>query len=70
MKMKNVKRMKFAPVKFGDGETEQLVALVEEGWEWIWPGWEEIAESLNKKYSNDRTAVECQEKYDSVIATR
>jgi len=31
-----------------DGETQQLVYLVEAAWSWQWPGWEWVATSLNK----------------------
>lgn len=46
-----------------DGETEQLIWLVECGWSWEWPGWAWVAENLNDDYGNSRTARACSKKY-------
>ena len=49
-----------------DGETEQLVQLVENGWSWQWPGWEWVADTLNSEFSNSRTASACRNKYNRI----
>jgi len=46
-----------------DGETEQLIYLVEDAWAWQWPGWRWIADRLNTEYHNNRTAIAVRKKY-------
>ena len=50
-----------------DGETQQLVYLVEAGWAWQWPGWEWVAATLNGEYGNDRTPQACRSKYVRIM---
>ncbi len=63
-------RKLWPPLDEIDGETEHLVTLIEKGWDWTWPGWKWVAESLNKEYNNNRTAKACRKKYDSLIASQ
>ena len=51
-----------------DGETHQLVYLVEADWSWSWPGWQHIADKLNAEYGNNRSAQSCRAKYDRINA--
>lgn len=48
-------------------ETQHLVHIVEDDWEFIWPGWESIARKLNRDYSNARTAAACRSKYTKLV---
>jgi hypothetical protein len=58
------------PLEEIDGETEQLVALVETGWDWKWPGWKSIAADLNQEYGKNRTAQQCRRKYNQIYEAR
>lgn len=46
-----------------DGECDQLLTLVEVGWDWQWPGWSWVAKSLNRDFGNNRSASACRNKY-------
>jgi len=54
------------PIDEIDGETEYLVYLVEAGWCWSYPGWEWVANSLNKHHGNNRTPQACRAKYNRI----
>ena len=56
------------PVDEIDGETKQLVYLVEAAWSWAWPGWQWVADHLNSEYGNNRTAQACRAKYRRINA--
>ena len=51
-----------------DGETAQLVRTVEDGWDWAFPGWQWIADSINAEYGNNRTAAACRAKYERELS--
>ena len=51
-----------------DGETQQLVYLVEVAWAWQWPSWTWVADRLNSEYKNSRTAQACRAKYNRTNA--
>ena len=59
-------KKQWPPLEEADGETEAMADLVENGWSWQWPGWAWIAQSLNAKYGNGRSARECSKKYKSL----
>jgi hypothetical protein len=59
--------MKWCPLNEVDGETSELLHLVENGWSWEWPGWYWVAVSLNNEYGNDRSANSCRNKYKRLI---
>lgn len=44
-------------------ETQELVWLVEDAWEFSWPGWSFVATRLNMDYGNNRTPRACMRKY-------
>lgn len=46
-----------------DGETAQLLWLVNDGWQWNWPGWAWVAKALNDDYGKNRSASACRLKY-------
>ena len=56
-------RICWPPIGRTDGETDQLVYLVEAEWAWQWPGWAWVASSLNNEYGNKRTPQACRAKY-------
>lgn len=45
-------------------ETQHLVHIVEDDWEFVWPGWESIARKLNRDYGNQSTPEACRTKYN------
>lgn len=49
-----------------DGETEELLHLVHNGWCWEWPGWQWVANRLNDEFGNNRTAAACRSKFESL----
>lgn len=51
-----------------DGETEQLLHLVYNGWCWQWPGWNWVAVQLNDEFANNRTAGACRKKFERLEA--
>jgi len=51
-----------------DSEVNFLIYLVEEGWNWQWPGWNWVANRLNYRYKNNRTATACRQKYVRIIS--
>lgn len=55
--------MQWCDVNEVDGETEQLVALVINGWCWNWPGWKWVAGRLNSEYGNNRSPSACRSKF-------
>jgi hypothetical protein len=61
-------RVSWPPYDEIDGETQQLMYLVEEDWYWAWPGWQHIADRLNAEYGNKRTPQSCRAKYGRVKA--
>ena len=61
------RRTCWPPLCETDGETDQLVYLVEEGWAWQWPGWGWVAATLNNEYGNNRTPQACRAKYDRIM---
>ena len=58
-----MKNRLWSPKNEIDGEAEQLVYLVDNGWAWQWPGWQWVADRLNAEYHNNRTAATCRRKY-------
>lgn len=58
------------PLSEIDGETEQLVYLVDEGWVYEWPGWKWVASWLNQEYGNNRTPQACRSKYGRIMKGR
>ena len=49
------------------GETEALMNLVDNGWDWEWPGWPWVAKRLNYEYHNNRTQHSCRHKYNQMM---
>lgn len=50
-------------------ETQHLVHIVEDDWEFIWPGWESISRKLNRDYGNQRTPEACRTKYNRLASS-
>jgi hypothetical protein len=46
-----------------DGETQQLIYLVTNGWSWQWPGWSWVAKMLNDEYKKNRSSASCRSKF-------
>ena len=46
-----------------DGETQQLIYLVTNGWSWQWPGWSWVAKMLNDEYKKNRSPASCRSKF-------
>lgn len=52
-----------------DGETHQLVHLVEAAWQFQWPGWPWVSKMLNREYGNHRSPRACRAKYERILKT-
>ena len=46
-----------------DNETCDLIQIVDHGWDFQWPGWQWVANRLNARYGNNRTAAACRAKF-------
>jgi len=51
-------------------ETYDLLALVDSGWAWEWPGWAWVADKLNDEHGNNRSAAACKGRYERVEKAR
>ena len=60
-------RVMWPPLREMDGETEYLVQSVECDWYCQWPGWQWVADRINKLYDNSRTPAACRSKYSRII---
>jgi len=60
-------KMKWPDKNEIDGETMELINIVENGWDWNWPGWEWVASALNREYCNNRSASSCRNKYERIM---
>jgi len=67
--IKNVKfKYKIIMVKkWTQEETDELVRLVECSWDWHFPGWWQMAHSLNSDFKNNRSISACYQKYSRYI---
>jgi len=57
------KRMLWGNPEDIDSEYYKLVGLVLHGWDWNWPGWAWVANSLNREYGNNRSIKACMQKF-------
>lgn len=53
--------------KWTQEETDELVRLVECSWDWHFPGWWQMAHSLNSDFKNNRSISACYQKYSRYI---
>jgi hypothetical protein len=64
-------RIPWPPLYYrGGGETNWLAQLVEKQRWFLWTGWRQVAEELNRGYGNRRTPEACRRKYARLRADR
>jgi len=61
------KLIRWSPYDEADSESKQLIYLVQDGWDWNWPGWDWIARRLNEEFNNNRSANSCRLKYKKYL---
>lgn len=56
--------MKWPNINEIDSETQYLMYLVYNGWDFHWPGWVWVSNRLNAEYGNNRSVEACRKKFD------